>query len=110
MGAQSDIELVREVIERYLARVRRELSVEAVYLFGSHARGTATPDSDIDLAIVSSSLQGHRFHDNVRLGTMTWGIDTRIEAWGFRPEVFNEDHLMPAEILHTGIRIYPPAT
>ena len=29
-------------------------AVQAVYLFGSHAQGRATPDSDVDLALVGS--------------------------------------------------------
>ena len=31
----------------------RAMPVRAVYLFGSHARGDAGPDSDVDLCIVS---------------------------------------------------------
>ena len=33
----------------------------AVYLFGSRARGTARPDSDVDVAIVRLSVDGPRF-------------------------------------------------
>jgi hypothetical protein len=40
-----DIETLRTVFRRYPG-------VQAVYLFGSHAAGTARPDSDLDLAIV----------------------------------------------------------
>ena len=94
-------------VHRYLKRVEQELPIEAAFLFGSYVTGTATEDSDIDLAIVSPGLSGSRFDDNVRLGAMTWGIDTRIEPVGFRPEDFTNEHLLSVQILKTGKRIWP---
>lgn len=38
----------------------REASPEKIILFGSHARGNANPDSDIDLLIVERSLKSKR--------------------------------------------------
>jgi uncharacterized protein len=40
-----DTQAIAEVFERYPG-------VQAVYLFGSHAAGTARTDSDVDLAVV----------------------------------------------------------
>jgi predicted nucleotidyltransferase len=40
-----DTQAIADVFERYPG-------VRAVYLFGSHAAGTARPDSDVDLAVV----------------------------------------------------------
>ena len=40
-------------IFRCLAAMDRALPLKAVYLFGSHARGDATPDSDVDLCLVA---------------------------------------------------------
>jgi uncharacterized protein len=45
---RSEIEALATVIGRLVAKLRPE----AVYLFGSRALGTASPDSDYDLAIV----------------------------------------------------------
>jgi predicted nucleotidyltransferase len=51
-----------ENLEEYLRRVRdaaRELDPDArVYLFGSYARGTPRPDSDVDILIVSDAYGG----------------------------------------------------
>jgi uncharacterized protein len=33
------------------------MSVERVFLFGSHARGESTPDSDVDLCIVTNGSE-----------------------------------------------------
>jgi len=39
-------------IRAVAARIAREFHPERVVLFGSHARGTAGPDSDVDLLVV----------------------------------------------------------
>ncbi len=105
MDSQPDLTAIPPSVHRYLARVREMFSIDAAYLFGSYATGRQREESDIDLAIVSSDFSGIRFKDSGALGAMTWGIDTRIEPWGFRPEDFTDDHILPAEILRTGIRI-----
>ena len=38
-------------IQRILTRARAELHLTAIVLFGSRARGTATPTYDFDIAI-----------------------------------------------------------
>ena len=43
----------RETLARCLEAMDRVLPLQAVYLFGSHARGDARPDSDVDLCIVA---------------------------------------------------------
>ena len=41
------------VLTRFAERLRDEAGAERVLLFGSHARGTATPESDYDFIVVS---------------------------------------------------------
>jgi predicted nucleotidyltransferase len=41
-------------IERFGKRIGEEFGAEKVILFGSHAQGIATQDSDVDLLIVAS--------------------------------------------------------
>jgi uncharacterized protein len=43
----------RETLARCLEAINGVMPVRAVYLFGSHARGDARPDSDVDLCIVA---------------------------------------------------------
>ena len=43
----------RETLARCLEAMDRVMPLKAVYLFGSHARGEARPDSDVDLCLVA---------------------------------------------------------
>jgi predicted nucleotidyltransferase len=43
----------RETIESCLLAMGKVMPLQAVYLFGSHARGEARADSDVDLCVVS---------------------------------------------------------
>jgi len=47
----------RESIERCLHAMASVMPLRAVYLFGSHARGDARPDSDVDLCVVSDEAE-----------------------------------------------------
>lgn len=70
---------IQKSIKKYLSVISKQYRIEKAFLYGSHASGKADEDSDIDLAIVSPSFTGNRFVDNVELGRLTWGIDTRID-------------------------------
>ena len=47
----------RETLARCLEAFSCVRHVRAVYLFGSHARGEARPDSDVDLCIVADGAE-----------------------------------------------------
>ena len=47
----------RETLAQCLQAMDRALPLRAVYLFGSHARGEARPDSDVDLCIVADGAE-----------------------------------------------------
>ncbi|MDP3582441.1 MAG: nucleotidyltransferase domain-containing protein [Ignavibacteria bacterium] len=91
-------------ILRYINAIRQYFEIDSVFLFGSYATGAESSDSDIDLAIVSSSFSDNRFNDNVILGKLTWGIDTRIEPIGFTPEEF-QARFLAQEIRTKGLEV-----
>jgi len=46
------------LIKEYIARLKENnISVEKVLLFGSNIKGTSREDSDIDIAVISSSFK-----------------------------------------------------
>lgn len=67
------------LINRYLQALRRSMQIDAVYLFGSYSRGTAGPDSDIDLLIVSPDFTENLVDNQVLLLRARRDIDYRIE-------------------------------
>ncbi|MBE2235526.1 MAG: nucleotidyltransferase domain-containing protein [Anaerolinea sp.] len=97
--------------ERVIAQVQdllrvlraQDLTISAAYLYGSHATGTAGPDSDIDVAVVSPDLTGDRLQDWIRLTITATSIDPRFEVIGFRPEQFRDEHPLAWEVKTQGI-------
>jgi predicted nucleotidyltransferase len=60
-------EAIARVIDHFAEALRRSgLRVARLVLFGSQARGTATADSDIDLAVVSEDFRGKDIFDRAR--------------------------------------------
>lgn len=47
----------REVLARCLLAMDAALPIQQVILFGSHARGDAGPDSDVDLCLVAEGAE-----------------------------------------------------
>lgn len=71
---------VIKAIKDYAEILKAEkISVEKLILFGSHAKGTANPSSDIDLCVVSPQFGKNRFDERVKLMKMTIEIKESIE-------------------------------
>lgn len=51
-----DQEKVLNIAKEYAASVRKVVDAVDVLLYGSYARGTATKDSDIDIAVIVHQL------------------------------------------------------
>ena len=94
---------VGELLDRLVAKVGDDL--EVVLLYGSVARGDATPESDIDVMIISRKKEAVyeqaadiRYHNDLKYETLTTLIVTSPEqfeeqlAWGdpFLAEVLRE--------------------
>lgn len=76
-----DNKTVRLIAARYAAEVRRQMKPEpdAIMLFGSQVTGEATPDSDIDIAVLYKDFSGNPLEASSKLWHLTTGVDTRIE-------------------------------
>jgi len=96
----------REAIEKvkeYKLLLRNYLPLEKVYLFGSYAKNTNSADSDIDVAIVVSHIEGDYFAIHPLLWKLRRQIDDRIEPVLIEMDNDNGDFL--SEIQKYGIEI-----
>ena len=58
MGAQSTGRVIEPALERFAELLRKEVDAVRVLLFGSHARGQASAQSDYDIIVVSPRFAG----------------------------------------------------
>ncbi len=63
----------RDALVRCLEAMDRTLPLKTVYLFGSHARGEARPDSDVDLCLVAEGAE-RQSETITRFGKAIWDV------------------------------------
>ncbi|MFT5368683.1 MAG: putative nucleotidyltransferase [Candidatus Latescibacterota bacterium] len=77
-----DIETtIREISDRIVA----QFDPLKVILFGSHARGTATPDSDVDILVVKE-LHGSKRKERIAIGVALHDIHVPKDILVASPE------------------------
>lgn len=98
--------LLDEAVERLVAAFRPE----AIYLFGSHAWGTPTDNSDVDLFVIVPETSESPLERSQRahglLGDLGFSKDILV---GTRAEVNRFKHLRASlshQILHRGRKLY----
>ena len=95
------------VVRRYIEELERNrFPISQALIFGSHARGTADNESDIDVALISQAFTGDRFEDRRKIVPLRRKIDTRIEPIPLKPEDFNNGGALVEEIKRTGIVVF----
>ena len=93
--------------KRFIGEVRNVgIDVTDAYLYGSHAKLTASKDSDIDVCIVSRDLGTDLIDEMVKLKQIARRVDDRIEVVPLGIADFSDpfDPLV-FEIKKTGIRL-----
>lgn len=100
---------IDRVVRAYVARLQPEIRVDKVILFGSHARGTATEWSDIDVAIISNDFKKMDTVQQLEfLGLRSKGCDPSLEPLPFTLDEYENatplDFL--GEIKRTGKVVY----
>ena len=100
---------IADIIARYCTQLEEMgICVERAILFGSHARGEAKNDSDIDVLIVSSDFATLNTRERLeQLGTAAARLWQPIEAIACTPDelVHVEPATLLEEILQTGVQI-----
>ena len=74
-------------IQKMVDRIIADFNPEKVILFGSHARGVATPDSDVDLLIVMP-VDGSKREKMVEIGVALHDISVPKDIIVSTPEEY----------------------
>ena len=90
-----------EDIVRKCSKVFERYEVNFCYLFGSYAKGKATPASDVDL-LISTSVTGLMFYDLVE--ALREGLKKKVDL--LNREQLNNNPDLINEILKDGVKIY----
>ena len=72
-------EKVVNIAKQYAVAVRKDMDANSIFMYGSHAKGTATKDSDIDIAVVVNKVPGVYLDAVSLLWKLTRSIDHDIE-------------------------------
>ena len=98
----------REIIEiakQYLSFLKKEnFQISKAYLFGSYAKGTNKPESDIDIAFIFNELKDE-IDMQIQLMKLRRKFDLRIEPHPFEQKDLIEGSPLLDEILQTGVLI-----
>ena len=71
------VPVTEELLQQTVRKILEEVDPEMIILFGSHARGDARPDSDLDLIVVESEAfdkQRSRHQECLRLYDALGGL------------------------------------
>ncbi|HHY97395.1 MAG TPA: HEPN domain-containing protein [Firmicutes bacterium] len=93
-----------KLVKKYSRLLSRRFPAKMVILYGSYAKGTARPDSDIDVAIVVDKFDGDLLDAHMKLFQLRRNVDIRIE-----PVLIDESSERDGflkEILSTGYVVY----
>jgi predicted nucleotidyltransferase len=97
----------RELV-RFLKRLKRELGVVEVYIFGSRVYGNPLLESDLDMIVVSEEFGKRSFIENMELLSRMWDGSFTLEMFPYTPEQlrkYAERKTVVSEALRKGIRI-----
>jgi predicted nucleotidyltransferase len=98
------------VIEQMVVRLVAALSPERIYLFGSHARGDAGPDSDYDLLVVIPSSPLPRYRRDQAAFQALVGIGVSKDVLVLTRDEFERQRQvvcsLPATVEREGVLLY----
>ncbi len=99
-----------ELLNETVQRLKTEFQPEAIYLFGSHAWGTPTEDSDVDLMVIVPASNERPVQRDQRaqrcLGRLAVPADVQVRTRG---EINRYKHLRASlfhQVLNHGRKLY----
>ena len=98
---------IKQIAQKYkLALIGNHIPVNAIYLFGSYAKGRPRPGSDIDFCVVSNIFGKDDFSEMVIINQIAKQVAPEIEAFPVTDkELKNRTNPFIKEALKTGERL-----
>jgi len=93
---------VEAVIREMVRRIVEGFQPDRIILFGSHARGDAGPDSDVDLLVVMP-LRGRRVDTAVAIRTVLSGMGVAKDILVATPEEFEAHKNLVGTIVYPAV-------
>ena len=83
-----DKDTVVEIVSRFRRGIEaRGVKAQKVILYGSHATGTGTAESDIDVVVISEDFAGKGFWERIDiLADVIYEMSAPVEAVAMTPE------------------------
>ena len=94
-------------VYKFLQLLKQQgFSVSRAILFGSYAKGRANPDSDIDIAVVSTQFGQDITKEMMMLRKIALKVDSHIEPVPIRPDALEDNFsTLAQEIKRFGIDV-----
>lgn len=100
---------IKKIIRDFIKAVKaRDIKVEAVYLFGSHAQKKADKNSDIDVAVISPDFGRDFFDECVLLKEISEQVDYDLSPRAYSIDEFKKatkGDFLYQEIITKGILV-----
>ena len=99
-----------DMLQEVTGRLAAEFQPEEIYLFGSQANGTATPDSDFDLMVILAESNERVIRREQRaqrcLGRLLVSADVLVRTRREVNRVRNVRGSLTEEVLRSGRKLY----
>ena len=96
----SNEQVVRQAVDLLL---RAAPAGSKVILFGSHARGEARPDSDLDFMVVEPQVE-NRYAEAIRLREALRNLDSAVDVLVVSAKIFQEWADTPTTVIYEAAR------
>lgn len=94
---------VEEKIQQMVQRIVERFQPDKVILFGSHARGTAGQDSDVDLLVIKP-VQGSKRRERVAIGLALQGMGVAKDILVSTPKELEQFGRISGTVLCSALR------
>ena len=94
----------KPIIDEMVRRIAERFHPERIILFGSHARGNAGPDSDVDLLVVMRGVEGRRRKTATAIDMALMGIELPTDILVVTPEDVERGRQQISTVIYPALR------